>query len=148
MNLLNAVKEEIEAKRNHLTSHSEGISSLRSDIVRNYNNIVVSMQDDHFDQIIKKYSLSVDNIQKQYEDLKLETYASYEEIMEHPRKMEKINTSLQVCLSHIQKLFENCSTIPSVTVSLYSSHVEGNAFTPEDMKKINECFYPNTSNIC
>lgn len=105
------------------------------------------MEDDHFEKIIQKYSENVNGIQKQYEDLKLESYSSYEEVMEHPRKMERINSSLQVCLGHIYKLFDNSVVVNSVTTSLYSSHVDGNALTIDEMKKINECFYPSSSSL-
>jgi uncharacterized coiled-coil DUF342 family protein len=147
VNLLNLVKQEIEQKKSYLTSHTSEIAGLREDIISNYNNIVVCMEDDHFEKIIQKYSENVNGIQKQYEDLKLESYTAYEEVMEHPRKMERINSSLQVCLGHIYKLFENSAVVNSVTTSLYSSHVDGNALTADEMRKINECFYGNVSKL-
>lgn len=143
--MLEAVQEEIEAKRNALQRHSTEISGLKEDIINNFDNIVVCMEDARFEQIIQKYSSCVDDIQRQFDDLKLAYYSTYEEIVEQPKKMERINKALQDCLSHIYKLFDNRATPASVSTSLYSSHVDGNPLTADEMKKINECFYSNAS---
>lgn len=113
----------------------------------NFDNIVVCMEDLRFEQIIQKYSSCVDDIQRQFDDLKLAYYSAYEEIVEQPKKMERINKSLQECLNHIYRLFDNHTLPVSVNTSLYASHVDGNPLTADEMKKINEIFYSHPSSV-
>ena len=121
------------------------LEQLRADIVENFNNIVITMNEEPFAQILTKYGSGIDYIQKMYDEQKLEYCASYEEIVEHPGKVEKINQAIQICLNNIATLYDGAATITSIRSSHRSSNMESSPILQDELKKINELFYSNLS---
>jgi len=125
-----------------LENHTLDLDNLHEDIVTNFDNILICMDEDPFSRIMAKYGSSVDYIQKQYEENKVDTTLNYEEIIEHPRRVEAVNNAVQTCMTLIVALFDQ--TVGVVTNSLGSSLHTSQLDQPvlsEEMKKINECFY-------
>lgn len=138
------IKDEQELKMGLLEQHINDLQNLKEDITSNLDDIVVGIEQEPFHAIISRYNSNVDSIQKTSELQKLEHVPTYDDIIEHPRKIESFNMSLQSLISNISHIFDYSMTHPSLSLENSMAQHE-QLVSREEIKKINECFY---SNLC
>lgn len=119
---------------------------MRDDITTNFNNIIVCMEQDPFDAIIAKYRDHVEFIQQSFDEQRLDSFVSFEETTENPKKLVQINNSLQDCLAQIKSLWA-VALLPNPSLLSAQSSVLDGGLNPvhDELRKINECFYSNMS---
>lgn len=130
-----------------MTKHVSELEVLRGDIAENFHSIVVSMEEEVFANILTSYGTNLDHIHRTYDEQKLEMFQAYEEIIEHPAKVDRINISIQACINSISSLYDNNSNVNSIRSSLRSSNLDGSPYLQDELKKINELFYSNLSRV-
>ena len=144
---INKIKEEHQQKKLYLQENIRKIKGFETDILENFENIILGMGLDPFKNIMDEYKQKVDGIQEHSEKNELDDYPLYKEIVESPRKIEELNLSLQSCVMHLFRAFD--SALAAVDSTMQEG-TEGNlnsgssVLLIEEMKKINDCFYNNS----
>ena len=164
MNLLNEknvnieeIKSEHYKKKTILVKNIKEVSGFENDVSKHYENIILGMDIEKFNDIIDKYTTKVDEIQQFCEQNELENYPVYKEVVENARSIEDITKILQKCVGKLYSVFnsaekDNLSSEDDEdgefgeggsAEQTFSVDVDSMAMNDE-ISRINECFYSNT----
>lgn len=144
--LLKSIEKEHLKKKEELSKHLEEVQKYINDVSGNIENIVIGMKMEPYEDIMTKYSQRIDAIQEYCEQRQLEEYPIYKEIIEHPKQIEEVNTSLQSCINKIVQIFEPNLPANSSKSSLLSSQLDSVTMN-EELKKIKGFFYSNNGKL-